>query len=179
MLACINPRDLLLIDSFCVTNRIIDFDQANHLKFQLIPIRCFDYETLPFVVSTGLTSINLINVKSATMQPLVKTKTECKTGQSVAFFKAEETGISFHYTTQRKDALNEVWNSWFSTTLHLDFIECIKTLGRLPPTKTEDLIEDLKALKDKEEVIEAKNKVIEDQAQALKDEKARNEQLKN
>ena len=66
LLACVNPVDILVIKKWCVTNRIID-DQGNSLKYQLIPIRGYDYETLPFVVSSGRKSINLINVKSATI----------------------------------------------------------------------------------------------------------------
>ena len=84
------------------------------------------------------------------MQPLVQADTSCLRGQSVAFFKAEEAGISLQYTTKTVDDLNNTWQTWFSTVLHSDFIDCIKTLGRLPPTKTEDLLNDLKSLTDKD-----------------------------
>ena len=93
----------------------------------------------------------------------------CYAGQSVAFFKDEEAGISLQYTTVTTDDLNNKWNSWFRTNIHSDFIECIKKLGRLPPTKTEELVKDLKALKDKDQLVEEKDKAIGDQAQALEE----------
>ena len=135
MLVCVDPVDILVINKWCVTNRISD-DQGNTLKYQLLPISGYDYDTLPFVVSSGSKSINLINVKSTTIQPLVQASTDCYAGQSVAFFKAEEAGISLQYTTRTADDLNNIWHSWFSTVLHSDFIECIEKLGRLPPTNT-------------------------------------------
>ena len=134
-LAYVNRVEIFVIKKWCVTNRISD-DQGNTKKHQLLPISGYDYETLPFVVSSGKKSINLINVQSATMQPLVQAGTWCYPGQSVAFFKAEEAGISLQYTTRTADDLNNIWHSWFSTVLHSDFIECIEKLGRLPPTNT-------------------------------------------
>ena len=70
MLACVNPFDILVIKKWCVTNRIID-DQGNSLKYQLIPIRGYDPETLPFIISSGVKTINIISTKEFTIQPLV------------------------------------------------------------------------------------------------------------
>ena len=63
---------MLILNKFSVTNRIVDQDVGNTQKTQLIPMRGFDYETFPFVVSSGMKSINLINVRENTMQSFVQ-----------------------------------------------------------------------------------------------------------
>ena len=80
----------------------------------------------------------------------------------MAFLKPEEDGLSLHFVNILTDDMNREFHSWLGVNLHSDFIDCITTLGRLPPTKTEDLIRDLKALREQEQTIK-------DQVESLKD----------
>ena len=72
MLVSLHSNAMLILNKFSVTNRIVDQDVGNTQKTQLIPMRGFDYETFPFVVSPGMKSINLINVRENTMQSFVQ-----------------------------------------------------------------------------------------------------------
>ena len=73
MLLYIKAKDLLLAANGHITKRIEDPDEGNGQKFWFSPLPEFDVETFPFVISSGLETFKIVNVKTGYMQDLIKT----------------------------------------------------------------------------------------------------------
>ena len=87
------------------------------------------------------------------------------------FFLRTESGYILHFTTEEKDHKNQFYTNWFTLPLHEDAVDCLKTIGRLPPTTTRDLIDELKSHKDCEELVEdlkGENQELKGENQELK-----------
>ena len=65
--------DLLIVYNFEVLHRVVESDLGNNDKFQILPLPGYDPETLPLVVMSGRKSLNILNMKTFAMQPLVQT----------------------------------------------------------------------------------------------------------
>ena len=62
---------LLVIENFCVVHKIKESVAGNTEKFSLLPMPLSGAKTSQFVISSGIESVNLVNVKRGTMQILV------------------------------------------------------------------------------------------------------------
>ena len=101
----------------------------------------FDLDNFPYVVVNGEKSCNLINMKTKQMTQLVETPVRCHSGMTAMFFLRTERGYILHFTTREADHKNQSYTNWFTLPLHEDAVDCLKTIGRLPPTTTREFIE--------------------------------------
>ena len=145
----------------------------------------FDQDTFPFAIMSGLKSINLVNLKTRFMTELVQTKVWCSFGQSAMFLQRSQNGYVLNYVTIEKDQQNQFFSNWFALPLHDDFVNCLKTIGRPPPSSTVALIEELKSFEDlkkgdeelKKEDEELKKEIL-DMKKEIEELKKENEELK-
>ena len=63
--------DLLVIENFCVVHKIKETVPGNTNKLSLLPMPLSGAKTYQFIISSGMESVNLINVQRGTMQVLV------------------------------------------------------------------------------------------------------------
>ena len=70
------------------------------------------------------------------------------------FLLRAENGYVFHYANQETDSKNQNYTNWLSLSLHEDFVDCLKKIGRPIPSSTAALIEELKSLEDQKKKIE-------------------------
>ena len=54
---------ILIIENWEITKQIDDRDEKNTTKLSIAPVLGFDEETFPFIVLTGQSSFNILNVK--------------------------------------------------------------------------------------------------------------------
>ena len=72
--------DLLVIENFCVVHKIKESVPGNTSKHSLLPMPLSGAKTSQFVISSGIESVNLINVKRGTIQILVNASSWVKQG---------------------------------------------------------------------------------------------------
>ena len=58
------------------------------------------------------------------------------------FFLRTQSGYTLHFTNQETDHKNQTYFNWFTLPLHADVIDCLKQIGRMPPTTTLGVIEE-------------------------------------
>ena len=62
----------------------------------------FDLEEFPFVVASGESTFNIVNVKTGHMEVLIKAATSVLHSQTSVFFVPEDDGtVSMHFSTTR------------------------------------------------------------------------------
>ena len=111
--------------------RVSDPDAGNTLKNQITMLPSFDPE-FPFLAFSGQKTLNILNIKTQTMQILIDTKVVAYSGQQAFFFKKERTGHALYFVYQAADDENKRWFNWYKVDLKDDFFENLKALGRLP-----------------------------------------------
>ena len=107
----------------------------------LCPMPNFDVDDFPFIISSGRESINLINIKTYSIEQLIVQSASTITagwmgskGQAAGFFKKEENGeFTLHFTT-RSHVSNGLMNRWHAMTFRRDFSEWLTDYGCLPNT---------------------------------------------
>ena len=100
------PTDLLIAKEMQVIARVNDPDAGNHNKYQITMLPSFDADTFPFIALSGAKTLNIMNIKTQMMQPLVDTEVAAYAGQQSFFFKKEKKGFSFQFVTYTKDDEN-------------------------------------------------------------------------
>ena len=101
----------------------------------------FDADEFPFILSSGREAINIINIKTFTIEQLISQSASTITagwmgskGQAAGFFKIEENGeFTLHFTT-RSHVSNGKLNRWHAMTFRNDFREWLSDYGCLPST---------------------------------------------
>ncbi len=71
VVATLYPTRVAIIDNWTLVRLIEDVNPGNEDKFWLAPMPYWHLSHLPFVISGGMTSFNLINVNNARMEPLI------------------------------------------------------------------------------------------------------------
>ena len=71
MIISVQLTDLLIAHDWQVVNSIRDGNLGNTQKCWMALLPGFDRETFPFIISSGLETFNLINVKKYTQEPLI------------------------------------------------------------------------------------------------------------
>ena len=104
----------------------------NRMKQWLCPMPGFDAEEFPFIISSGMESFNIVNLKTCFMQALIDTPATYHQSAQGGFFKEDENGISFNYAQQSISESGECRENWFSFTLQPDMLGALKQFGRLP-----------------------------------------------
>lgn len=93
--------------------RVNDPDAANAKKDQITMLPSFDADSFPFIALSGEKTLNIMNIKTQMMQPLVDAQVLAYSGQQSFFFKKEKKGFSFHFVTATKDDENNIWFNWY------------------------------------------------------------------
>ena len=130
----LGPNDLLLIDDWQAVHRFEDADPGNFEKYWQCRLPGFDLETSPFLVTSGQQSFNLINVRDFRMEVLILASAKNMQSQEAGFFKEEENGHSFHFTTIPMTEENKALENWHMMPFRKDFFETLATHRRLPIT---------------------------------------------
>ena len=125
---------MLLIDGWQAVHRLEDADPGNFEKYWQCKLPHFDLDTFPFLVTSGQQSFNLINVRDYRMEVLILASAKNMQSQEAAFFKEEENGYSFHFTTIPMTEENKALENWHSMPFREDFFETLAKHGRLPIT---------------------------------------------
>ena len=95
----INPNDLLITKDWSVIHRIDDPDKGNTTKYQLALIPSFDETSLPFVLMSGVKSLNIVNVKKFNIQPLVLSPIYTYRGQQAFYLTEDKDGVNLFFAT--------------------------------------------------------------------------------
>ena len=80
LIISIHPANLLLVDNWFVTNEIADANELNTEKYWVLPLPNFNPDSFPFLVCSGRESFNLVNVKTAKMEVMIKASGKCLYG---------------------------------------------------------------------------------------------------
>ena len=86
MLISVQLTDMLIVNNWKVMFRITDSNPGNFQKCWLAPLPGFNFESFPFIVASGHETINLINVKEYSIQPLIQSSSRNVRSQQAAFF---------------------------------------------------------------------------------------------
>ena len=116
MLVHLFMKDLLLYENWEPVRRINEPDASNIEKY-ILPMESFDYEEFPFVILTGVRSLNILNVKTGFMQPLINLVIWTKNGMETAFVKQDKAGISLHFCNFNRDDDNQRFDNWYCLSL--------------------------------------------------------------
>ena len=103
----------------------------------------FDADTFPFLAISGNKTLNILNIKTQMMQPLVDADVRAYLGQQSFFFKKEKQGYSFHFVTYTSDIEGNRFNNWHCMILNDDFFLHLKSLGRLPKPSVQEYIKEI------------------------------------
>ena len=60
-------KDILLTKGWEPTQRVIDPDAGNTEKYHLLPMMDFDAVNFPYVIMSGMSTLNILNVEEASM----------------------------------------------------------------------------------------------------------------
>ena len=132
MIIYLDPTDLLISKKTQLIKRVSDPDAGNTQKEQITMLPSFDPE-FPFLAFSGQKTLNILNIKTQTMQPLIDSPVYAYSGQQAFFFKKEKSGqIALHFVTRTLDDENKRFFNWYKVDLKDDFFENLKALGRLP-----------------------------------------------
>ena len=92
----------------------------------MLPLPQYDAESFPFVIVSGVVSLNIVNTKTKLMQVLIKAPSDSGKGQSMGFCKQFPDGFEFHFLTRSHEEKKDYWRSmWFDA----DLIEFMKQCG--------------------------------------------------
>lgn len=142
---------LFLVDNWRVTKRINDPDSKNINKYSINMFEGFNLEAFPFIVTSGESTFNLVNVKTGHMEVLIKAATSVLHAQTSIFFVREPDGtVSAHFATTRTTEENKTQQNWFVMSFKKDFFDCLIQYGRLPiksPDEALKIFLELQALK--------------------------------
>ena len=72
MIVTVHPNELLVVHNWKVLDKILDKNQANTSKYWMQMMPGFDEETFPFIVCSGSTTFNLINVRDFSQDVLIQ-----------------------------------------------------------------------------------------------------------
>jgi len=73
------PTDLLIARDWKVTNKILDPDSGNIMKYQLLPIMDYD-QSFPFAILSGFKCVSILNIETSVMMPLIQTEVQTSFG---------------------------------------------------------------------------------------------------
>ena len=132
---------LFIVKNWEVSRRINDNDSKNINKYSINMFHGFDLNDFPFIVTSGESTFNIVNVKTGHMEVLVKAATSVLHAQTSVFFVPEENGtVSMHFATTRTTEENMTQQNWFAMSFKKDFFDCLKTYGRLPIKSPEEAL---------------------------------------
>ena len=100
--------DLLIVENWVATKKIVDPAPDNNGKWHLQLISRFDLEKFPFVIAGGKESINLINVKTQEMQVLIKTSTFLLANMGFCKLRPDGT-FTFHFVNRETNAQDGIY----------------------------------------------------------------------
>jgi hypothetical protein len=137
MLIYVYNVDLLITKDYCVIHRVTDPDAGNTQKYQHIPFFNFHIDNFSFVLVAGWKSMNVLNLSTGEMQPLIETEVKaCRSSHSVMFTKRDDSGVTIHFCRTFIDDDGIMMQEWLYLPIMADFIDCLRELGRLPVTTT-------------------------------------------
>ena len=113
MILFARQEHLFIVHNWRVVMLIKDPDIRNISKYSITPFLGFNEETFPFVVTSGESSINIVNVKTMTMDVLVKCATSVLHAQTSVFFDKDEEGVTtmhFAHTANEDGITRQNWN---------------------------------------------------------------------
>ena len=131
MIIYLDPTDLLISKKTQLIKRVSDPDAGNVQKEQIAMLPSFDPE-FPFLAFSGYKTLNILNIKTQTMQILIDAPVVAYPGQQAFFFKKERSGQALYFVTATEDDENKRFFNWYKVDLKDDFFENLKALGRLP-----------------------------------------------
>ena len=130
---------LFIVHDWKVVRRINDPDQKNINKYSLNPFPGFDLDSMPFLVSSGESTFNLINVNTGHMEVLINAATSVLHAQTSCFFTTDSDGThTMHFATTRTTEENMTRQNWHTMKFKSDLQDCLMTYGRLPIKSPEE-----------------------------------------
>ena len=143
LLVAFGPADFMVVRNWNVTNIISDPVVGNRSKFfQAIP-PFFDINNYPFVVSSGLVTYNLINVRTGKMQILIPGRAQNYFGQQGFCFSKQGNNWSMHFIAKTLNQMNEYEQNWYCLDFKEDLLEVFRKYGRLPYETITESLEDV------------------------------------
>jgi len=127
LLVSVQLTDLLILDNWSVVQRISDPSSGNVQKCWQALLPGFNLESFPFVVVAGHETINLVNVKEHTLQPLIQAKNRNIRSQKAAFFMSSDSGFNMHFATHRSTEDRRREDCWYMMPLKDDFTQTLRT----------------------------------------------------
>ena len=91
-------KDILVAEGMSITHRIEDTDTGNVAKYQFSTLPGFDEVNFPFIAVSGLKSLNLVNVRTGSIQVLISAPIITYRNQKAFFFTSDNDGLQLHFT---------------------------------------------------------------------------------
>ena len=91
---------------------------------------------MPFVLMSGRKSLNIVNVKKFNIQPLVLSPIYAYRGQQAFYLTEDKDGVNLFFATRTTDQENQLYMNLHCMHLKADFMQMLKTQGRLPEPTT-------------------------------------------
>ena len=124
---------LFIVEDWKVMKKIDDPDGKNINKYSFQVFPGFDLKNFPFIVSSGESSFNIINVSTGHMEVLIDAPTSALHAQTACFFRTDKLGqVTMHFPTTKTTEDNLCRQSWHIMKFKEDFLQTLKTYGRLP-----------------------------------------------
>ena len=117
MIIYLAPVNVLIIKQMQVVARVDDPDAGNANKDQITMLPSFDADSFPFLAFSGEKTLNILNIKTQMMQPLVDAEVSAYQGQQAFLFKKEKKGYSFHFVSYTIDDENKGFFNWHMMNL--------------------------------------------------------------
>ena len=99
----------------------------------------FDVDLMPFLVSTGNKSLNIVNVKTGFTQELIETPISAiKDLSPICFVKAKSGDFEMHFISIKVNEFNVKQIFWYKFHFKPDFVNLMRKYGRVPFNTIED-----------------------------------------
>ena len=91
---------LFIIHDFKVIMTIREPMSGNGSKDWIKPLPQFDLDKYPFLIVSGKETFSLINVKTGTIEDMIKGSPLCSKGSDAAFLVPHQNGFEMHFATR-------------------------------------------------------------------------------
>ena len=123
------------------------------------PLAGFSINHFPFVVWSRENSINLVNIKEGSVEPLIERNYAAfdHRGQESFYLSGKIYGMSLHFTAKQEFEDGSARLNWCKMNFKPDLIKVLKEYGMLPKQETTEILKLMKAYRT---LVQEKNNVL-------------------
>jgi hypothetical protein len=145
---------LFIINNWKVVMTIKEPMSGNGSKDWIRPLPNFDINKYPFLVCAGKETFSLLNVKTGTIEDMIKGSALASKGSTPAFFVPLQNGFEMHFTTRKNMQSKQIEFNYHVMHYKKDFVKILREFGSLPYDSIVTSLEKIQALQKEKAALE-------------------------